>query len=335
MAKTVTVVVINWNGRKFLKGCLSTLMKQTYRDFDVILVDNGSTDGSVEFVKKRYSKIRVIETGSNLGVAAATNIGFRAAKGKYIASLHNDAVPDMNWLKSLVDAIKSSPKNVACIEGSVEHFGGVGVLNGSLNILSYNILDVFDDPRKKFYSGTCSMIIKHGVMDEYCDSDYFFYQEDVKMGWMLRLMGYDIKREPASKVMHHGTVSASNMRIKRYFQFLSERNRLLNIFTLFESNTILKIMPIICFNIMFNSAKNITRSRWKLKPHIAAYLWVIAHPGFVMRKRCIAQDKRRIRDSEITPMLSSKLVADGSSLRNLNRLSLAYCRIMGIRTLEG
>lgn len=334
MAKTVTVVVINWNGMKYLKGCLDGLKRQTYRDFDVVFVDNGSTDGSVDFVRKNYRGIKIIENRSNLGVAEATNIGFSAAGGKYIASLHNDAAPDKEWLGNLVNAIKSSQDNMACIEGAVYHYGGVGVINGSLNILSYNIPDVFDDPKKKFYSGTCSMIIKNGILSEYCDPDYFFYQEDVKMGWMLRLMDYDIRREPKSKVMHHGTVSASSMDIKVYFQFLSERNRLLNILTLYECKTILKLLPLLSFNIMMNLAKDITNARWKFRPHMMAYAWILLNPKIIMNKRRLLQRMRKVRDNSITREMSSKLISEGSRLRGLNRLSHAYCRFVRIKTAE-
>jgi GT2 family glycosyltransferase len=330
----ITVVIINWNGLKYLKECLDALMKQSYKGFDAIMVDNGSTDGSADFVEKKYKKIKVIRNRKNLGVAEATNIGFRQAGGEYIVSLHNDAIADRDWLKTLVNSMDKAPKKVACIEGAVHHFGGVGVLNGSINVMVNNILDVFSDPRMKFYSGTCSMIIRNGLLGEYCDPDYFFYQEDVKMGWTLRLMGYDIIREPDAKVMHYGTVSASTPVIKKHFQFLSERNRLLNIFSMYSLETIAKLMPIFCFTLAFNILKDAAKTRWKLVPHMKAYLWVASHQRYLMKKRREVRSKRKVWDGEITRMMSSKLFQENSGLRGLNGLSSAYCRLVGVKCYD-
>ncbi|MFH1761062.1 MAG: glycosyltransferase, partial [bacterium] len=104
-AETV-VIIVNWNGERFLKDCLGSVFAQGYINFNVILVDNGSTDGSIEFIKKNYSGVEIIPLDKNYGFAKANNIGMEAAlKDKtieYIALLNNDTKAEKNWLGELI-----------------------------------------------------------------------------------------------------------------------------------------------------------------------------------------------------------------------------------------
>ena len=95
----VSVVIPNYNGERFLKGCLEALRRQTYEDMDVILVDNASTDNSVELAQKLYPGIRVVELDDNTGFAYAVNRGIEAAEGEYVLLLNNDTVEDENVTK--------------------------------------------------------------------------------------------------------------------------------------------------------------------------------------------------------------------------------------------
>src|SRR6266498_1348336 len=86
----VAVVIPNWNGRRFLPGCFESLRRQRFRDFEVVLVDNGSQDDSLELSAREYPEVRVIALPENLGFAPAVNRGIRAARGRYVALLNND-----------------------------------------------------------------------------------------------------------------------------------------------------------------------------------------------------------------------------------------------------
>jgi len=121
-----SVIIANWNGRRLLGECLEALKRQTFRDFEVIVVDNGSTDGSVDFLRENYSDfVIVLPQEKNLGFGAANNIGIRKAEGKYIALLNNDAVPDERWLEELVNAAESDGKRRATGNGQ-QATGGMG-----------------------------------------------------------------------------------------------------------------------------------------------------------------------------------------------------------------
>ena len=106
MDPKLSVIIPNWNGKRFLQECLDSLKDQTYSHFETILVDNGSTDGSADFVQQRYGDfVRTIRNEINLGFAGGNNVGIRNAKGDYIVLLNNDTWADPHWLEELVKAI--------------------------------------------------------------------------------------------------------------------------------------------------------------------------------------------------------------------------------------
>ncbi|MBU0953697.1 MAG: glycosyltransferase family 2 protein [Nanoarchaeota archaeon] len=335
MKPLITVAIVNWNGKEYLKECLNGVFTQTYPRYEVVLLDNGSTDGSVAFVKKFFPKVRVIENETNQGIAKATNQVFTVAKGEYIASLHNDAVPDSHWLDEFHKAMQMHDKRVVCIEGAVHHHGNVGVINGSLNLLCFNTKDVFRNEENKFYSGTCSMFIKRGSLPEYCDSDYFFYSEDVSLGWKLRLLGYTIKRAPKAIVLHEGTSSVTNPLISNYFQYLGERNRFLNFLLYFERRSIAALLPAQLLVTSLLLWKRALSRRKSVTPLLRAYGWLLTHPRTVMKKRREIQRMRKVPDERILPWLSCRVVPEGvPGGKIVDRLIQASFKVFDVPCVE-
>ena len=125
----VSVVVLNLNGLRYLKGCLSSLSKQTATSFEVILVDNGSSDGSAEYVRNNFPSVRLIENKTNLGFAAGNNQGIRMARGKYIATLNNDTEVDSEWLKNLVEVMESD-NGLGMCASKIHNFDDPNVIDG-------------------------------------------------------------------------------------------------------------------------------------------------------------------------------------------------------------
>jgi GT2 family glycosyltransferase len=106
---TVAVVVVNWNGRAYLDKCLSALRAQTYRAFEIVLVDNASIDDSVDLVRRQFPEVKVIRLDQNMGFAAANNAGIRATRSDYVALINNDAYAEPAWLAEMIEAAQARP----------------------------------------------------------------------------------------------------------------------------------------------------------------------------------------------------------------------------------
>ena len=111
----VTIVIPNWNTQRWLDGCLNGLRCQSYQDFQVILVDNGSTDESVAYVRAHFPEARVVTLNKNRGFAAAVNAGIKETGSEYVILLNVDTVTQPDWLASLVETIEQSPPEVGCL----------------------------------------------------------------------------------------------------------------------------------------------------------------------------------------------------------------------------
>ena len=141
---TVSAIVVNSNGKLFLRECFDSLRSQTFNDFDTILVDNGSTDGSVEDVRQEFPEVRVIALNHNAGFAEGNNVGIRASTGTYIALLNNDTKAHPRWLGSLNTTLDAHPL----------------IAFRASRILLYDQPDVIDSAGDLFYS--CGVGAKRG-----------------------------------------------------------------------------------------------------------------------------------------------------------------------------
>src|SRR3989344_6053610 len=135
--KKVAIIIVNWNGKKFIKDCLNAVFKQTHKKFKVYLVDNGSTDGSSDFVNKIFPQTKIIQLDKNYGFAKGNNVGIKEAfkdkSIKYIVCLNNDTIVDKNWLKEMVKTAGSNNKIGAV--GSVSLYPNKTIQNSGIRLL--------------------------------------------------------------------------------------------------------------------------------------------------------------------------------------------------------
>jgi len=113
----VSIIIVNYNGKKYLEECINSLFNQTYENLEIILVDNKSSDDSVSFVRSKFGKILVIENDTNVGFAAGCNTGINASKGSLISLFNQDAIADKEWLSTLVSVIQSD-EDIAAVAGN-------------------------------------------------------------------------------------------------------------------------------------------------------------------------------------------------------------------------
>jgi GT2 family glycosyltransferase len=229
----VSVVILNWNGKHLLPECLAAMRRQTIRDFEVILVDNGSSDGSVEWVRVEYPEIRVLALATNQGFCGGNNAGIRAALGEYIVLLNNDTEAEVDWLEHLLHHIRSDSTVGAC-DSKVLYFdqrdtiwsaGATYTIAGSASFRGQGRKDAeFAEPAEVFTAVACSAIYPRRVLDEIggLDEDFFAGYEDVDWSFRARLKGYRIVNVPASRVYHK--VSASHQYNSPAYVYHGQRN---------------------------------------------------------------------------------------------------------------
>jgi len=119
--KTVSLIIVNYNGRHLLQACLASLLSQSFTDFEIIVVDNASQDGSVEYIGREFPQVKLIILPRNTGFAAANNEGLKQAQGQYIALLNNDAEADRDWLGNLVGGMKKDGAVGICASKMIVH----------------------------------------------------------------------------------------------------------------------------------------------------------------------------------------------------------------------
>ncbi|HEY7063646.1 MAG TPA: glycosyltransferase family 2 protein [Chloroflexota bacterium] len=234
MTATVTVVIPNWNGAALVGGCLEALRAQTYRDFEAVVVDNGSRDGSLA-VLAAFPEVRVLRFGRNRGFGAATNAGIRATAAPYVATLNNDAVPAPGWLAALVAAAEAAEPQVGMWASRMVFAARPDVLN-SCGIaldragIAWDLLGgqpVGADAGLWEPFGPCAgaalyrrtLLEGVGLFAE----QFFAYLEDVDLAWRARRAGWGCRYVAAARVAHHHSATAGEGSTHK--RFLLGRNK--------------------------------------------------------------------------------------------------------------
>ncbi|MGD8969515.1 MAG: glycosyltransferase family 2 protein, partial [Anaerolineae bacterium] len=198
----VSIVIPNWNGVGHLPTCLESLRRQSFQDFEVIVADNGSTDGSLALLSRDYPEVQVLDLGENRGFAGACNAGMQAARGAFIALLNNDTEVDPRWLAEVVAAFERHPeagmvasKMLLFDRRDVFHTAGdfyrVDGLPGNRGVWQR---DEGQYDEEEYVFGACggsaayrrAMLEQVGLLDE----DFFFSCEDVDLAWRAQLAGW-------------------------------------------------------------------------------------------------------------------------------------------------
>lgn len=210
----LSVIIPHWNGLQHLEVCLDSLRRQTHPSYEVLLVDNGSSDGSQAFVRARYPEVRLIELGHNLGFTGACNAGIAAASGDIIILLNNDTEAEPNWLAAIAAAM-AADDGVGIVASKMllfdrrDHFHAAGDfvrVDGTPGNRGVWQQDVGQYDRAEDVFSACggaaayrrAMLAQIGVLDE----AFFFSCEDVDLAWRAHLAGWRVRYEPDAVVYH-------------------------------------------------------------------------------------------------------------------------------------
>lgn len=218
----VTVVIVNWNGEKFLNRCLSALMIQSVKPYEIILVDNASTDASLDIVH-RFPSVRLLLQTENLGFAAGNNLAIQAAceDADWIALLNTDAYPDPAWLESLLSAVRDYPdfdalgsklvdaNDPALLDGAGDAYHVSGLV---WRICHGEKIPPVSQVREVFSPCAAAALYRRSAFRSVngFDEDFFCYMEDVDLGFRLRLSGFRCLYVPDSVVYHVGSATTGH-----------------------------------------------------------------------------------------------------------------------------
>lgn len=256
---SISFIIVNYNGKDHLKECFNTLNKLNYpKDkLEFIMVDNGSDDGSVEYVKNRHKNVKIIQNSINEGFAKPNNDAAKVAKGDYIALINNDMKIDSNWINDMLESLdKCKDDKYVCIgskilnwNGTKLDFAGGGVSfygHGYQNDFGMDVDEAnikYAEDRDIMFACGGSMLIDRKVFLQVggFDDDYFAYNEDVDLGWRLWLLGYKV-RFCHKAICYHKHNSTSKKLNKSKLEVISNRNTLYTIFKNYDEDKVYKVL---------------------------------------------------------------------------------------------
>jgi len=294
------VVIPNWNGARWLPACLDSIAAQSLQPSEVIVVDNGSTDGSLELLRERG--VRVLELGHNTGFAFAANRGIEAASADYVALVNTDVELAPNWLERMAQALDAQAASVASKmldladrtrvydagdilrrDGVCEQRGRFGPDDGS-----------YDEPSDMFAAcAGAALYRRDAVLDVGgFDERFFAYLEDVDLGLRLRLAGWTCRYEPA--VALHASEGSSGA-LERPLEAWVERNTLLLVTKTFP----LRWLPFVAYR-QLGWAWHALRER-RLRAHLRGTLAALPLLPAMLRERRALRASAKVRIEEAVP----------------------------------
>lgn len=357
----VSVQVINWNGRKFLKDCFDSLIKQDYPNFELVLVDNGSNDDSISLVQELYKKqiysgkLRIYSLDKNKGFAEGYNRSYECTEAEYVLLINNDTICSDHQLISKMVAKAESDKLIANVGASIYPIGTdlSKVKPERTGTLSMAMTNTFHSigKNKVFYVSGCCCLIRKKLVDKPFDKDYFAYCEDVYMGWNNILRGYKNVQVTDAKLLHYG--SATTGTGSPFVRYYAERNRMLNCLLFYDTKTLIKVIPLLLVYSFTAGLFFLQRPKvfWAF---LKGHAWIWTHIPTILSKRREIQSKRKVDDSEIIKLLASDIFLMEAkttsfyeslkkskvlnivaySTRIMNNVSKRYCSLVGLKTID-
>jgi GT2 family glycosyltransferase len=308
----ISVVVVNWNGKALLVDCLVSLRAQTFPSFEVIVVDNGSTDGSAEWVRQYFPEFRLVELDENRGFAGGNNAGIKQACGEWIALINNDAKANPDWLECLYRAVGGkegvglAASRVVLTSGVLDSAGDGMTIAGVPYKRGHGGLPdgIFLKPAEVFGASGCGVLLRRSMLDKIglLDEDFFCIYEDGDLNFRARLAGFQCVYVPDAVVIHrlHGTLG----RLSKTYVFYGQRNMEYLYFKNMPGRLFWRYLPAHLMSNILGFGYFILRGRpVQFVRGKAAFIRDI---GRVLQKRREVQKLRKVDDQTIDAMLEPR-----------------------------
>ncbi|MBU89934.1 hypothetical protein CMO94_00200 [Candidatus Woesearchaeota archaeon] len=307
----VSIIIVNYNGKELLKKILASLKSSKFKDYEIIVLDNASTDDSKGFLRKNYPRITVVANKSNLGYSGINN-AIKHCKGKYILFLNNDMEIDKNCIGNLVKTLESDDSIGMTVPKLVNYYNKNLVSGGTwLSRAFYNgHIKEEDKPKNRIVPYLGVGLIRKTIVDTYgCifDPDYFIYGEDVDLGLRIRLLGKKIIFVSDAVSYHmHGLTALNGFKSSK-MTYLMERNLLISFFKNIPLSRVFLYLPYVLLFRVVAMAKDIVSLNFTgFFSRIKALLWVIVHFHKILLKRRDTQKHKKASTKFILEIFSEK-----------------------------
>ncbi|MCI8514207.1 MAG: glycosyltransferase family 2 protein [Lachnospiraceae bacterium] len=251
----VTVIIPNYNGKHFMEPCMEALANQTYTDFEILVIDNASSDGSAEFIRERYREARLLVMEKNLGFSGAVNVGIRASDTPYVLLLNNDTRVRRHFVEAMVKTIERSEKIFSVSSKMIQmyHPDYIDDAGDQYCLIGWGFQRGISHPATQ-YTRFCQVfsacagaaIYRREVFEEigYFDEMYFAYLEDMDIGYRARIAGYRNLYCPTAVVEHVGS-GTSGSKYNAFKVRLAARNSVyLNYKNMPAAQMVLNALPL-------------------------------------------------------------------------------------------
>ena len=303
----VSVIIVNYNGKRHLEKCLESLMNVDYEKYEVILVDNNSTDNSVEFVKNVHPSVIIIKLDNNYGFAEPNNIGAKNAKGELLLFLNNDTVVNPNFIREMVKVLNQDSEIAICQSLLLKPNGEVESSGDFIDILGRAYMSKEKETKVKeiFSARGASMMVRKKMFWELggFDKNFFASFEDIDLSWRAWIWGYKIVLVPNSIVYHTGgqTVQLLTPEIK----FHGVKNNLVLCLANFEA-PLGKIIKLFYASLMKKSFGISVGTDYELARPLPSFgtvfrglMWVLKNFKYVSVKRKKVNSRRSRTTEEL------------------------------------
>jgi len=320
----LSIIIPHYNGEQILQRCLESVRDNTSGSYEIIVVDNNSSDNSIRMIEEQFPKVAIIKNKTNLGYAGGCNIGAEHAKNDYLFFLNNDTEVDKNWAGPLMNKLKDD--DIASVQPKIkniikrEYFDYAGASGGYIDIFGYpfcrgrmfNTIEKdnmqYEDETFIFWaSGTAfatkkEIFMKSGMFD----LTLFAHMEEIDYHWRTQMMGYKVAICPKSIIYHEGGKTLSYQSSKK--TYLNHRNNLIIFLSNHKISIVLALLiPRFILHLASSLADLVSLRFSHFFAQVRAFLWVLLNPIYIIKKR-IQNNKLKKKNYSLNGMIKKSIV---------------------------
>jgi GT2 family glycosyltransferase len=308
----VSIIVVNWNGERFLKDCLGALSTQSYVNCEIILVDNGSSDNSVRFARENFPEVKIVELRENKGFTGGNTAGLEIAQGAFIALVNTDARADETWLQNLIVPMLRDRTIGICASKLIFtnslalNSAGDGLTTAGVGFNRGLGGNAADFERPEFVFGACgaAVLYRRRMLDEigFLDDDFFLYDEDTDLNFRAQLAGWKCVYVPTAFAYHVANATArrlSDLHVyyhTRNLEFVWIKNMPLGIMLRFAHHKVIQELGSFCYLCL-------RHGKWG--PFLKAKRDALKMLPVMLKKRTKIQARKRVPNQYVRSILSS------------------------------